>query len=226
MKTVSNIALSSWITLWALTVCGAFWRFEWRYLRPVARPAGTSAVPVARLLGVLQSQMGPVSLDHPGTTTLLNFWAPSCACSRYNETHVANLIQAYGQRGVRFITVLECGQSAGDQEDAQDRWRERRFPNHPYALDPGGKAARQFGVWAAPAAVILDRNGNVRYVGGYNAARFCDDKRTAWAAAALEATVGDRRPKVSTAPFYGCQVTPAGSVEADNEVPRMVTARR
>ena len=38
--------------------------------------------------------------------------------------------------------------------------------------------------------------------------------------------VRDRRPEVSTAPFYGCQVTPAGSVGTDNEVPRMVTARK
>ena len=63
-------------------------------------------------------------------------------------------------------------------------------------------------MWAAPAAVILNRDARVLYVGAYNAARYCDNPATAWAAAALRAADRDQPLARAQTPFYGCQVIP------------------
>jgi hypothetical protein len=54
--------------------------------------------------------------------------------------------------------------------------------------------------------VILDTGVQVEYVGAYNAARYCRNPETAWAAEALAAISSDKKPKRQKTLFFGRQV--------------------
>jgi hypothetical protein len=205
--------LAGFMLAWAVFTVGAFWELEGQYLRPVPRPAG-AAIPhpgIVSPIAWLSTDRGLVRLARPNGVILLNFWSPTCPCSRFMEGHVRDIGAQYGPRGVDLVTVVECGKQAADQEQAMAAWRSRGLTEFAAAADANGWIARKFGVWAPPAAVIIDRKGRVQYVGAYNVARYCDDTHSAYAAMALAAVVAGRRPPRSTLPFYGCQIVPTGN---------------
>lgn len=196
------------LSIWLAGTAAAFWQLELKYLRPVDRPLGaaiahpgTKAVPP---VSALDSDVGPIRLDRPGRVTLLNFWNSDCPCSRFMESQVRDLVARYAPRGVRFVTIVEDASSR--RADAICAWRERSMPPMPVVYDQDGTIARAFGVWASPGAVILDSSARVRFVGAYNAARFCDNADTAWGAQALASVVKGRPVVLASTPFYGCKV--------------------
>lgn len=215
MRRWSNRKLGTLICAWGLGTAGAFWQYEGRYFRPVERPAGAAELlpehRPAPPLSTLKTSQGTITLSGPGPVTLLNFWNPSCPCSRFMEAHVRKLMEEYGPREVRFVTIMACGETDQAQKEALARWQSRGLPVSAAVPDTDSALARRFGVWAAPAAVILDREGRIVYVGAYNAARYCDDSHSAWAAQALTATLEGKKPSLAHAPFYGCQVTPGAA---------------
>lgn len=205
--------LAAFVLAWAFFTVAAFWELEGQYLRPAARPEGaanpqpgsTSPVPW------VSTDRGMVKLARPSGVVLLNFWNPTCPCSRFMEGHVRALGDEYGRRGVQLVTVVECGKSASDRQQALSEWSSRGLTAFAAVADPDGRIARKFGVWAPPAAVIIDREGHVAYVGAYNVARYCDDTHSAYAAIALAAVLAGRRPPRASLPFYGCQLVPTGN---------------
>jgi hypothetical protein len=203
-----GVLLPGLLAFWGLGTVAAFWHFEGQYLRPAARPAGAATVLPNTLPTVptLTTDRGTIRLGGPGPITLINFWNPDCPCSRYAEAHVRRLGQQYGAHGVRLVTVVECGRAASVQQTAMQAWQGRGLTDFAAAPDPGGQVARAFGVWAAPAAVILDSRGRVAYLGAYNAARYCNDTHTAWAQQALDAVLAGRKPTRAKTLFFGCQV--------------------
>lgn len=202
------IAIAVWI---AVTVFG-FWTFEMRYFLPATRPAGAAQIdasvrPLSPMAG-LQTSAGKLALVDSGHPVLINFWNPECPCSRFMEHHVRELLSAYRGKGVRFVTVVVSPEDGLSASDCAAKWLSRGFaPDQmPYVVDSDDSISRKFGVWAAPAAVILDSSGRVEYIGAYNVARYCDNAATAYAQMALEDVIAGRHPAVATLPFYGCQV--------------------
>ena len=199
------------LTAWGALTVGAFWQREGRYLLPAPRPAGAAllrpelrpSAPVA----LLKTEQGIILLQAGQPITLLNFWSPSCGCSRFMESHVRALAARYAPQGVCFVTVIE---SEDAPKDALAEYHARGFAL-PAMVDNHGDTARQFGVWAAPAAVILDSRGQVRYLGAYNVARFCDSEKTAFAQQALEALTKGQSPPRAGLPFFGCQIVAKSS---------------
>ena len=210
MKQSGNIGIGVLLTLWAGGTIGAFWHFEGQYLRPVPRPSGAAIAhpetfPAPPQI-TLATEQGVVSLTGPQPITVLNFWNPHCPCSRFAESDVRRLIRLYGPTGVRFITVVASGPAIPDKQEALTAWQNRGIPGTLTAIDGDNQIARRFGVWAAPAAVILNRQGRVAYTGAYNAARYCHDPHTAWGEKALAAVVQGQKPPRSKTLFFGCQL--------------------
>jgi len=210
MKRSANAALGALLTVWACGTAYAFWYFEGQYLRPVARPAGAAIATLGARLpspySDLRTDRGLVRLGDAEPVTVLNFWNPRCPCSRYAEGDVRRLVQIYQPSGVRFITIIAAGNKAKDLPEAYAAWTRRSITGTAAVVDKDNLLARHFGVWAAPAAVILDTHGRVVYVGAYNAARYCSDPETAWAAKALAAVVQGRTPPRARTLFFGCQL--------------------
>ncbi len=212
MKSLGIIGL---LLLWGGGTLFAFWHFEGQYLRPVSRPAGAAIARPEMLpappVDTLQTEQGPIALTGPQPVTVLNFWNPRCPCSRFAESDVRRLIGTYGPTGVRFVTIIASGADAADQREASSAWQARAISGTMPVVDGDNQLARRFGVWAAPAAVILTPRGRIAYVGAYNAARYCHDPHTAWAAKALAAIVAGQKPPRTKTLFFGCQLTSAKS---------------
>lgn len=215
MKPICGLGITSLLLLWGGGTLLAFWHFEGQYLRPVSRPAGAAAACPETLpappVAALQTAQGTVSLTGSQPVTVLNFWNPRCPCSRYAESDVRRLIETYGPKSVRFVTVIASGPAAEDQREDSSAWQARGITGTVPFVDGDNKIARRFGVWAAPAAVILNTHGRIVYVGAYNAARYCDDPHTAWAAKALAAVVAGQKPPRAKTLFFGCQLTGTAS---------------
>ena len=210
MKTRSALPVVAALLGWFALTVGAFWRLEWQYLRPVARPPGgvqahPDTLPPSPVL-TLATDQGILPLDKPGQVIWLNVWNPDCPCSRYAEARVQRLAAKFARRGVRLITLVECGASAREQQDALAAWHKRGSASYPAAADPQGRIARQFGVWAAPAAIILNRQGQCRVRGRLY---------TPPASATILLRRGPRKPS-----------TPSRRIAARPALPRPSTAAR
>lgn len=175
---------------WLAIVSSGFWFFSAKFFIPVSRPEG-SAHPTE----VIGKSIAP-----EGRITVYNFWNPTCPCSRFMEGHVKDVIRKFEAKRVQFVHVVE-----GSKElptDVRSRWRTSGEPK--IVLDADGAIARKHGVWAAPAAVVVDTQGKVQFVGSYNITRYCDDEKTAFAEQAIEKLVAGKEIRVKTVPFYGC----------------------
>jgi len=202
-KAITGLILAFWLVLIGIT----YWRMELRFLTPAPRPAGAADIdptqqppaPVQRL----QTDAGVRTIH--GRITLLNFWSPDCACSRFMEPHVRDLVARFQPHGVQLITVILVGDARASDDEVLGRWRARGIET-PALVDRGGALARRFGVWAGPAAVVVDARGRIVYTGAYNIGRYCTNERTAYAQQALEALLAGRTPPRAKTPFYGCQL--------------------
>lgn len=205
-KLLTGAILVLWMTLIGVT----YWRMELRFLQPAKRPAGAATVDPSKQPPVpvpqIQTDMG--ALDWQGKFTLLNFWSPDCACSRFMEPHVRELVELFTPRGVQIATVIILNNERVSDTDALLQWRGRGIAT-PALVDRNGALARQFGVWAGPAAVIVNPRGRIVYVGAYNIGRYCNNEETAFAKQALEAVLAGQQPPRASTPFYGCQVPSA-----------------
>ena len=210
MKRTGSLGIMALLLVWGSSTALAFWHFEGQYLRPVSRPAGAATAQIERLpplpYSILETDAGKIDLRGEQPVTLLNFWNPACPCSRFAESDVRRLIQTYRPAGVRFITIIAAGASAQDRREAASAWQARGITGTAALADGSNQIAQKFGVWAAPAAVILDRHGRVAYVGAYNAARYCHDPNTAWASKALAAIAHGQKPPRAKTLFFGCQL--------------------
>lgn len=211
MKQRVSLGITVLLLLWGGGTALAFWQFEGQYMRPVSRPAGAAVahpdlLPASPLAAV-KTEEGTISLAGRQPVTLLNFWNPHCPCSRFAEGDVRHLVHEYRPAGVRFITVIATG--AAEQSEASSAWKARGIAGTAAVTDTDNRIAQRFGVWAAPAAVILDQQGRIAYVGAYNSARYCNAPDTAWAAKALAAITHGQKPPRTKTLFFGCQLLSA-----------------
>ncbi|MCS6919779.1 MAG: redoxin domain-containing protein [Fimbriimonadales bacterium] len=192
---------------WLALVGMTYWRMELRFLQPAQRPAGAAVIyPETQPLAPLQQlRTDAGEFRFRDNYTLLNFWSPDCACSRFMEPHVRELVAQFTPRGVQVLTVIILNDERTSEGDALQRWRGRGIAT-PALVDRKGALARQFGVWAGPAAVIIDSKGRIVYIGAYNIGRYCSNEETAYAKQALEAVLAGRKPPRASTPFYGCQL--------------------
>lgn len=197
--------LSTLMTLvWALGTAGTFGWLAVKSTTPAKRPDGAAVAKPGKPAPVAELRWtgGRVDLRAPGQVLVLNFWNPDCGCSKAMEWHVADLVKNLG-REVQFVTLVQV---VGDRSpvSALEAWEKTGIPTPAIADD--GRYAREFGVWAAPAAVVVDQVGRVRYTGSYNLTRTCRAPENQFARKAIEAVLAGSRVGVETTPFYGCQV--------------------
>lgn len=187
--------------LWVVLMAGVFWKFEGSYLVPVHKASGAEvSAPKAQAAKKL------LLSDYKGKLLLINFWNPNCACSEFAEPHVKHLWSEFSSKGVEFVSVVVTDEAAS--RSAMGKARAHGLPGT-LVLDVTGEICQEFGVLAAPAAVIYNRDGQPVYRGAYNIARFCDEKDTAYAEKALAGLVLGSSQVVKSLPFYGCHTVAA-----------------
>jgi cytochrome c biogenesis protein CcmG/thiol:disulfide interchange protein DsbE len=100
---------------------------------------------------------GSLSLsDFEGKAVVVNFWASWCVPScRDEHPHLVSAQERYGE-AVQFIGVVFQDEEAAAMRFLDELgWGE----GYEYVLDPGSRAAVEFGVFGVPETFFLNREG-------------------------------------------------------------------
>lgn len=107
--------------------------------------------------------------EHRGEVVVVNFWASWCLSCRDEHSDLSSTAEAYAARGVRFYGVVY-----NDTESNARRWiSEMGGQSYPSLIDPGSRTAIDYGLYAVPETVVIDREGRVvhKQIGPITAAR-------------------------------------------------------
>lgn len=94
-----------------------------------------------------------------GQWVYLDFWASWCAPCRQSFPWMAALQQKYGPRGLQVLAI-NVDAKHGDA----DAFLARTPAGFALAFDPKGEAPKRFAIKAMPSSVLIDPQGQVRWV--------------------------------------------------------------
>lgn len=134
------------------------------------------------------------------SVAVVHFWDPGCACSRFNEKHVRQLVAEYQQRGIRFVVVAQSGSVAGNkglQEQAREVFGD---------VDIVLSRDRSFhqSIPSSPAAVILDEQQQLAYFGPYSEGAICRAGSGRFVERILDKVLKGKNPRFINTLAYGC----------------------
>lgn len=193
---LAGLLIGGWVGLTA----GAFWYFEFQFLKPIVRPASAKALQMGEAAPIreLETLSGERIALGEGGPTVLHFWNPECPCSRFNEPSVKRMAEVNPE--VRFVLVIEEAELTAKLREKV----ETTFP-FPAVHDADGAIAKAFGAFATPAACLLDAEGRVQFMGTYLATAYCSSQQTDAVQVALAAMLSGKDAPAS-APAYGCAI--------------------
>jgi len=102
---------------------------------------------------------GSVSFDElRGNIVVVNFWASWCIPCRTEHRHLTAVSEAYADRDVQFVGIVfqdEVGSATRFLDELG--WGD----GYLYLLDPGSRAAVEFGVFGVPETFFIDPAGRI-----------------------------------------------------------------
>ena len=109
---------------------------------------------------------GEASLsDYRGEVVMINFWATWCGPCREEMPHLEALHQRYSSLGFRLLGV-----NVEEDSRLSDRFLAETPVTFEILFDPQNRVSDLYDVIAMPSTVLVDRNGNLRYIHhGYQA---------------------------------------------------------
>jgi len=153
---------------------GQFWRWliDWRsHLKTLAllllvvlavnawqsRHVPAGAVPDQDVVMLTPEGLQDTSLQtwltrHRGEVIAVHFWATWCPICKASEDNITRLMGTW--------PIVTVAMQSGDAVSVQRHLQKAGLP-WPTALDPQGSLAKDWGVSAVPATVIIDRHGRV-----------------------------------------------------------------
>ncbi|MGH7424678.1 MAG: TlpA family protein disulfide reductase [Candidatus Methylomirabilales bacterium] len=95
--------------------------------------------------------------DFRGRVVVLNFWASWCVACREEHPNFVAAWDMYRERGVMFIGIL-----FQDTPDNARRYMEELGGDWPTLLDPGSRAAIDYGLYGVPETFFIAPDGTIR----------------------------------------------------------------
>jgi hypothetical protein len=176
-------------------------------LAALALPVGAGAADEPPL-SVLAADGGKITLDElraGSDATVLVFWSAGCPCVRRYQERVDALLDAYPKDRVRVVALVS---NAGETLAEDLKVAVERGVRVPIYRDEGGRVARSMGVRSTPTVVVLDRKGDVRFLGWIDNERLPGTEgREPWLADALAGVLAGKSDFKKKTPTYGCIIT-------------------
>ncbi len=97
--------------------------------------------------------------DFRGEVVMINFWATWCGPCRQEMPLLEEIYQRYNKLGFTLLGV-----NVEEHSNDADRFLAETPVSFPILYDPSNEVSKQYGVSAMPSTVIVDREGNVRYL--------------------------------------------------------------
>ena len=122
------------------------------FAQPIEPPVVGGPVPAFELEAIDDT---PMSLDGPGDqVTVVNFFASWCAPCRQEAVALEQTWRDYQERGVQFYAI-----AYKDAASKARAFQESFEVSYPYAVDPGNRTSRTYGVTGVPETFVIDREG-------------------------------------------------------------------
>ena len=123
--------------------------------------AGAEAINVPAPDFTLESRSGEnLRLeDHRGEVVMLNFWASWCGPCRQEMPLMDELYSQYKDLGFTILAV-----NVDENREEAHRFLDKVPVNYPILYDPESSVSELYEVQAMPTTVMIDRNGNARYL--------------------------------------------------------------
>jgi peroxiredoxin len=97
--------------------------------------------------------------DLKGDVVMINFWATWCGPCRKEMPHLEALHQRYKDLGFTLLGV-----NVEDNQKGALKYLEETPVSFEILFDPANRVSALYDVVAMPTTIMVDRNGNVRYV--------------------------------------------------------------
>ncbi|WP_372999513.1 TlpA family protein disulfide reductase [Marinobacter sp.] len=123
--------------------------------------AGAEAINVPAPDFTLESRSGEnLRLeDHRGEVVMLNFWASWCGPCRQEMPLMDELYSQYKDLGFTILAV-----NVDENREEAHRFLDKVPVNYPILYDPESSVSELYEVQAMPTTVMIDRDGNARYL--------------------------------------------------------------
>jgi thiol-disulfide isomerase/thioredoxin len=128
---------------------------------------------ILALLLSMTLNAGPARCDpldlapYRGKLVYLDFWASWCAPCRQSFPWLSDLVRRYGARN--FVVI---GVNVDQDREHAERFLNETPANFPIVYDPHGDIATAYKVSGMPSAVLIDRDGRIRFQhNGFSAKR-------------------------------------------------------
>lgn len=160
------------------------------------------APPPPSLVGVDGSRRSLTDLTRRAPWTVVMFVSSTCPCMASHRDPLEDLAAAYAPRGVQFLAV-ESDVTITPQGLAA----EAREYSMPLLRDEGARLANAFGAESATYTVVVDREGHIRYRGGFDSDRVTrHPDATPYVRDALEDLLAGRPPRRPETNALGCML--------------------
>lgn len=140
--------------------------------------------------------------DYSGKVVALIFWSAECPWSARADKGLKHMLETWGDE----VVVLPVASNANEtEEEIRQAAAEREVS--PLILDPQQEIARLFDAKITPEVFVFDREGVLRYKGGFDNANFRNPEPTRnyfWEA--VEEVLAGERPSQTSRQAYGCTV--------------------
>lgn len=201
-KTITALTL---LVGWAIATAYGFWWFQVKDLRSFPldtrnlEPAGIElAADVKQLLSQLREN-NP-GHEHREQITFVNIWDPDCPCNRFSEAHIRDLVSNYKGRDVHTVTVTANTKTS--------RTSLKQLANLLYDTPLITADNKQLFsnklLPYTPFAMVLDGNGDLKYVGPYSSGPGCGRRNGAFVEKTLDALLAGKQPKGLHQNVSGC----------------------
>ncbi|GGE59997.1 thiol:disulfide interchange protein [Streptosporangium jomthongense] len=97
--------------------------------------------------------------DHRGEVVMLNFWASWCGPCRQEMPLMDDIYSRYQDLGFTILAV-----NVDENRDEALRFLDKVPVNYPILYDPESSVSELYEVPAMPTTVMIDRDGNARYI--------------------------------------------------------------
>jgi len=160
------------------------------------------APPPATLVGVDGSRRSLTDFTHRAPWTVVMFVSSTCPCMASHRDPLEDLAAAYAPRGVRFLAVESDVTTTPESLAA-----EAREYSMPLLRDDGARLANALGAESATYTVIVDREGRVRYRGGFDSDRVTrHPDATPYVREALDDLLAGKPPRRPETNALGCML--------------------
>ncbi|AOY87353.1 redoxin [Marinobacter salinus] len=97
--------------------------------------------------------------DHRGEVVMLNFWASWCGPCRQEMPLMNEIYDRYKDLGFTILAV-----NVDENRDEALRFLDSVPVDYPILYDPESSVSELYEVQAMPTTIMIDRDGNARYV--------------------------------------------------------------